>query len=1293
MIILKHLTIERFRLLRSLNLHFPQRGSILIQGPNEAGKSALIESIYFALYGEPLVIRRNYRSLDDLILYGAHNATVMLSLSLGATELIITRTIERGGSQQASLVFQHLGQPDDEPITNLEQVNTHIISALGNMNKETLRNSELIEQKGLARLELIPGSAREATVRKLLGMESLATLTSRFQVQPEDDEKLAASVEQLHLAEIQARIPQLDDQLAQIESALAAVSINEYLADIDQQEIEIAELEQSLEDIAGHRQELKSRQGRVQQLKRADATLSDIISSYDEIAEARHELPILEQDIADLERREREELPKIEKRVADLADLARSYGTVERMANDLLTAVDTIRSLEQQLREHSGVREELTTLNAQVQQARERVEQTQQQWLELEERRRSSRPLLEDRLQRLNFLADRLLELKQLDQRYTYRVSSRSQAEESSEQLQKVSRDLQDVEQELELTASDAQQVRQQATTLETNWRQFNIRHQVEEWSRLKGIAQALAQAEQNVNQARQRQGELTQAWGQVRNAVTPYVIFLALCAVAAFALLVFAIVNFSANIGIAIVLLVLMLALIGLGFWFLQRYRNLRAQESVLKVQEQEAINYVGTMVTARESAMRMVGSIEALAKVENEIRLLGGNSPRSLEEARQFLDRTRDQNEPGDLQQEMQSKYAEANSLQSRVNTLKESLSTLRNEQTRLIDLRKREKWDSVENDLHNDEHTIGLMHQELILLAGQEGLPMASINARIQASPIPVDQSFMSGPLSSVEVVDDLNGFPALSDLVDSTIKATEHEIAALDGKLDLASNLANQLRNQQESLDQLAERQRVLRERDDRYEQTQPERLLENAREQQIGLSSALQSLKDSLRQRVQPLGITHGQSSVGSAELTARKQLEELHITLGNKIMLQERQKHFTDILKHRQESLSEYYKQLAKFSNSLGSWIVPLNPFAEALVALRTRCQNELIEANEDGILKDLDALHNQEGASNAKIQLCREVIISDQNVITDLLVLRDYLNITSYERSDLTKTWPLLGQYVPEDRQHLEDEQQTLQDELEELKQQELSLREQLGIGEEPLDLEETRKYMAEQERLYDIKKHGNLLLQEVEQRLLRKVRPRTEYYMQQILPLLTGGRYHDVHLITEPEEGTFSGGPFQIQVWDAAAGEYLPTSALSGGAADQLSLALRLAFAIATLPRDLNSAPGFVLLDEPLSSFDRGRAQALVDVVTGDVLSRHFEQIILLSHSGAFDPAMFPYHLYMDNGLIIESNLPVVQSTLSVSPISQPSMPATPFPDGFDEDEDTTVAIAAIKLPFEKL
>src|SRR5438067_4918039 len=103
MIILKHLTVERFRLLREVNLHFPQRGSILIQGPNESGKSALLESVYFALYGVPLTTERGKRSLDDLITYGATQAIVTLALSVSSTELTITRTIERGGGQKVTL--------------------------------------------------------------------------------------------------------------------------------------------------------------------------------------------------------------------------------------------------------------------------------------------------------------------------------------------------------------------------------------------------------------------------------------------------------------------------------------------------------------------------------------------------------------------------------------------------------------------------------------------------------------------------------------------------------------------------------------------------------------------------------------------------------------------------------------------------------------------------------------------------------------------------------------------------------------------------------------------------------------------------------------------------------------------------------------------------------------------------------------------------------------------------------------------------------------------------------------
>ena len=182
----------------------------------------------------------------------------------------------------------------------------------------------------------------------------------------------------------------------------------------------------------------------------------------------------------------------------------------------------------------------------------------------------------------------------------------------------------------------------------------------------------------------------------------------------------------------------------------------------------------------------------------------------------------------------------------------------------------------------------------------------------------------------------------------------------------------------------------------------------------------------------------------------------------------------------------------------------------------------------------------------------------------------------------------------------------------------------------------------------------------------------------------MQHLLPQLTVGRYHDVRL-SAGTGGTAGDGALQLSIWEPAASEYIPRSSFSGGTADQISLALRLAFAIAALPRELSAAPGFVLLDEPLSSFSRERMQALVDIDTGEALGQHFEQVLFVSHSSAFDPAMFPYHVYVDDGQVVESNLPVVSGYTPANSTLQPQ--ETPRPDE-DEDEDEMDA-RTMKVP----
>jgi DNA repair exonuclease SbcCD ATPase subunit len=288
---------------------------------------------------------------------------------------------------------------------------------------------------------------------------------------------------------------------------------------------------------------------------------------------------------------------------------------------------------------------------------------------------------------------------------------------------------------------------------------------------------------------------------------------------------------------------------------------------------------------------------------------------------------------------------------------------------------------------------------------------------------------------------------------------------------------------------------------------------------------------------------------------------------------------------------------------------------------------------------------KEQTNLQNQLGAIKAKIALCKQEIEFACEQIAALLSQRKRAAVKNYTARDLIAVWPLLESYSTQDQDRLSEEQERLEKELSDLEQQEQELNKHLtSTGAQVLDLEQARKQLEQLERHYQTKQHGLRLIEAADKRLMSKIMPRTEHYMQQILPLLTSGRYHDVHLKEDQSDAP------QLEVWEAAAGEYVTKSELSGGAADQLSLALRLAFTMAVLPDEDHQVPGFVILDEPLSSFDRGRAKALLDVITGEMLSRCFEQILLISNNSAFDPAQFPYHLYMENGVVAESNLPVV-------------------------------------------
>jgi exonuclease SbcC len=152
-------------------------------------------------------------------------------------------------------------------------------------------------------------------------------------------------------------------------------------------------------------------------------------------------------------------------------------------------------------------------------------------------------------------------------------------------------------------------------------------------------------------------------------------------------------------------------------------------------------------------------------------------------------------------------------------------------------------------------------------------------------------------------------------------------------------------------------------------------------------------------------------------------------------------------------------------------------------------------------------------------------------------------------------------------------------------------------------------------------------------ILLDTTRDSIMSGVKQNVEKNMMQFLPTLTDNRYNMARI----DETNY-----RIEVYDRSAKQWRGKGVFSGATQDQFSLALRLAFAISTIPSSRGARPGFIFLDEPLSGFDTQRRIGFMQLLRED-LSRHFDQIIVISHIEALVDE-FENSLTLESGKIIE-------------------------------------------------
>ncbi|KXA90147.1 hypothetical protein AKJ62_01580 [candidate division MSBL1 archaeon SCGC-AAA259D14] len=185
--------------------------------------------------------------------------------------------------------------------------------------------------------------------------------------------------------------------------------------------------------------------------------------------------------------------------------------------------------------------------------------------------------------------------------------------------------------------------------------------------------------------------------------------------------------------------------------------------------------------------------------------------------------------------------------------------------------------------------------------------------------------------------------------------------------------------------------------------------------------------------------------------------------------------------------------------------------------------------------------------------------------------------------------------------------------------------------LREELGISED-LSLEKVEEEVDEKEYEVKVYKYAENIVRKSKERIMGNILPKTEANMARFLPILTNGRYKDVRIDSDS---------FKIEAYDGRAQAYKSKSIFSGGTKDQFSLALRLSFAMATLPQERGTAPDFLYLDEPVGSFDPSRQKALTELLTRGEIAENFGQIFIVSHVQGLKE-QFDNHIEMEDGQI---------------------------------------------------
>lgn len=1215
MITLQRLTVVRYKRLRMVDMVFPDRASILIEGNNEAGKSTLFEAIHFGIFGEHLGGCKHAEAIP----YDAGSAGVIVVIRIdrgsGQTDTLrVERELKIVGRRidPRASVYVLRGNGEAEHVTGVSQVNRRIIMELGGLTSEALLNSCFVPQKQLGSLEGQDRRQREASVASLLNLDRLTRVAQLLRPGRAHEDDLKVHEARLKLAQATANLACLDRDTEGHKAKLRLARLRDHAFHLREAQ---SDLDASQRDRAEADDLVETATRRL----RAIGSLEEAVAAWRVVRDA-HALADREAGNLDVE----------SKRLDDAIAAETALPSLREVRDGLVAMQNQLQTISTWAGDRPGIVSGIENAAARLD-ARIRLERDLHEILREET----------DATKRLHELQE---EVRALEPGILAHANARRRAEGLTTLL----RILHDRE-DRRRAAAEAQDRVDAHARIEQGIADLRVKHRSvqDEVRRLGALRDAVAER-QRMHDVRTALGDALQAVIASREAERR---------VGQLQGLVLGVLDNPAH-GLPAAGLVLRLAV---------SHERVGAQVVALHLETGHA----------RVTEVRDASDAEIEQVRDHSVPVL---APPDVDHFRKVAETAKQS-----LANRGEPLPSSPRAADARLRELDDLLASPVPE----FDATRLEEANSRRAGIEGEGKALRAELERLGPLPGLEatardassGLDQSIARCRAEATALGIELATDHSDISLIEdahrnadeasdrLAREAGGHQRLErqvlDQRDNLVSigrrrdGVRQDLSRDDEESLVASISADKARivsgdgTGRETLQRVIDQWHTVRKIV--VDQTMTDAIDRDVVDAKVrGLRAVVSSGWNGEWSVCEPLAVVI-RRIVGDAERVVTRfehRANEFGRASGSADLA--RARHATAVSKQVEAwnrldaTIDAVNAKCAPFGIPRVENLVRTEPLSTPDVSLLDTFNSAIAKLDRGGSERTREEANRRLGAAdNRQVEVrrqCREVYagaVAEASALSRPIKSDDASSDAGELAEIIENAFPELADPALPDWVTLEDATRELALQTRAAKMSRDEALDSLG-HEDPISVESAAAALRSAEIDLEARRRATRILETTRTRMIDAVLPDTQNQMAIILPRLTANRYKFPRLDSD----------FKLEVWDERKNGLVPRSLFSGGTQDQFSLSLRLGFAIAALPREVGTVPGFLFLDEPLSSFDHDRTRALVDLLRGPdgPIASHFRQVFLISHSQAFDPQLFTHQILLEDGEVVRSSLPAV-------------------------------------------